>query len=84
MTVQPIAGYPAVIDVKSLDRWLCVPAFRQVCPYQQFHYLESTVTLQAHFYKMSKYRNRRRQLRVSDRRLLKYSMDISPDSALGQ
>jgi hypothetical protein len=38
--------------------------------------------LQAHFYKMSKYRNRRRQLRVSDRRLLKYSMDISPDSAL--
>src|SRR5579862_6988947 len=28
-------GSPAVIGIRPLDRWLCVPAFRRVCP---FHY----------------------------------------------
>ena len=27
-------GSPAVIGIRPLDRWLCVPAFRRVCPYQ--------------------------------------------------
>ena len=28
-----VRGSPAVIGTRPLDRWLCVPVFRRVCPY---------------------------------------------------
>ncbi len=35
-------GSPAVIGIRPLDRWLCVPAFRRVCPYQRRPSVEAT------------------------------------------
>ena len=40
------AGNPAIVGINPVDRWLCVPGFRQVYRSQRMHYVTNFVSKQ--------------------------------------